>query len=88
MRYRCEDVSVQQRHSRSSAGDMIPTISALVREQPWRFLEDVGSLGTPFLSFQKKRLLLMVSALEQMKRLGFSSRVASIGDMPPYRPDT
>lgn len=52
MRERCEEVSVQQRHPRGNAGDMIPTIRALVTEQPWSFLEDVGSLGTPFLFFQ------------------------------------
>lgn len=58
MRYRREDISVQQRHPRSNAGDTIPTICALVTEQPWSFLEDVGSLGTPFLSFQERGVVV------------------------------
>lgn len=53
IRHKCQEVSVQHRHHRSSAGEMIPTSSTLVTEQLWSFLKNVDSLGVPLLSFKK-----------------------------------
>lgn len=71
MSYRCEEVSDQQRHPRSNAGDTIPTISALVTESPGAFSRMLAPWVPPFCLSKKGLLLLLVSALEQKKETGF-----------------